>query len=87
MDQLTIGHPRWQEFIDRLEQRLDFREQGDEPDKYQWRCGKDGDPFAYSREVLTEMGLRPAASLATIRRQGRAWCDCEVVFNLGATGD
>jgi hypothetical protein len=69
MDQLTIGHPRWQEFIDRLEQRLSFRERSDEPGNYQWLCGKDGDPFAYAREVLTAMGLQPEASLASIRRQ------------------
>jgi len=50
MDQLTLGHPRWPEFIGRLEQRLNFREQSDEPGKYQWLCGKDGDPFAYTRE-------------------------------------
>jgi hypothetical protein len=24
MDKLTIGHPRWQEFVGRLEQRLQF---------------------------------------------------------------
>jgi hypothetical protein len=87
MDRRTIGHPRWQEFIARLEQRLNFRERSDEPASYQWRCGRDRDPFAYTREILIELGLQPAASLAAIRRQGRAWCDCEVVFNLGATGD
>jgi hypothetical protein len=70
MDQLTIDHPRWQEFIVRLEQRLDFRERSDEPGNYQWLCGKDEDPFAYTREVLTAMGFRPEASLATIRSHG-----------------
>ena len=86
MDQLTIDHPRWQEFIGRLEQRLSFRERSDEPGNYQWLCGKGEDPFAYAREVLTAMGLQPKASLANIRSQG-AYCDCEIVFNLGATGD
>lgn len=87
MDQLTIGHPRWREFLDRLEQRLDFRQRSDEPNDYQWQCGKGGDPFAHTREVLTEMGLQPTASLANIRRHGGAYCDCEIVFNLGATSD
>jgi hypothetical protein len=87
MDQLTIDHPRWQEFIGRLEQRLNFREGSDEPGNYQWLCGKGEDPFAYAREVLTAMGLQPKASLANIRSQGHAYCDCEIVFNLGATGD
>jgi hypothetical protein len=85
MDQLTIDHPRWQEFIGRLEQRLDFRERSDEPGNYQWLYGKDEDPFAYTREVLTAMGFRPEASLATIRSQRHVCCDCEIVFNLGAT--
>jgi hypothetical protein len=87
MDQLTIGHPRWQEFIGRLEQRLDFRERSDKPGDYEWRCGKGGDPFAESREVLAAMGLQPEASLAAIRRQRHVCCDCEIIFNLGATGD
>jgi hypothetical protein len=87
MDQLTIGHPRWQEFIARLEQRLDFRERSDKPGGSQWLCGKGEDPFAYSREVLTAMGFQPGASLASIRRQGHAYCDCEIIFNLGAASD
>jgi hypothetical protein len=87
MDQLTIGHPRWQEFLDRLEQRLTFREHPDKPGEYQWRCGKDNDTFGYSREVLSEMGLQPTASLANIRRLGSAYCDCEIAINLGTTDD
>jgi hypothetical protein len=59
MDQLTIGHPRWQEFVGRLEQRLDFRGRSDKPGTYEWRCGKGEDRFAYAREVLTAMGLQP----------------------------
>jgi hypothetical protein len=31
------------------------------------------------------MGLQPKASLANIRRHGHVYCDCEVIFNLGAT--
>jgi hypothetical protein len=85
MDQLTIGHPRWQEFISRLEQRLEFRERSDEPGSYQWRCGTAEDRFAYAREVLTAMGFQPEASLRAIRRQRHVCCDCEIVINLGAT--
>ena len=87
MDQLTIGHPRWDEFIGRLEQRLEFRERGDQPGNIEWRCGKGEDQFAYTREVLTEMGLQPEASLANIRVQRSVCCDCEIVFNLGAPDD
>jgi hypothetical protein len=87
MEQLTIGHPRWREFIGRLEQRLDLRERPDKPGDYQWSCGKGQDPFAYSREVLTAMGLQAEASLANIRSQRHVCCDCEIIFNLGAAGD
>ena len=45
MEKLTIGHPRWREFLELLERRLDFR------------------------------------------RQRHVCCDCEIIFNLGATGD
>jgi hypothetical protein len=85
MDQLTIGHPRWQEFIGRLEQRLNFHERGDTPGKYEWRCGKGEDRFAYTREVLAAMGLQPEASLAAILGQRHVCCDCEIILNLGAT--
>jgi hypothetical protein len=37
MDQLSIGHPRWREFIDLLERRLDLRERGDQPGNYEWQ--------------------------------------------------
>jgi hypothetical protein len=33
------------------------------------------------------MGLQPKASLANIRSQRHVCCDCEIVFNLGATSD
>jgi hypothetical protein len=85
MDQLTIGHPRWREFIVRLEQRLDFRERNDTPGNDQWRCGKGEDRFSSTREVLTAMGLQPEASLAANRGPGHVCCDCEIIFNLGAT--
>jgi hypothetical protein len=85
MDQFTTGHPRWQEFIGRLEQRLNFRERSDKPGDYEWLCGKGEDRFAYTREVLTAMGLQPEASLATIRSQGHVCCDCEIILNFGAT--
>jgi Protein of unknown function (DUF2695) len=85
VDKLTIGHPRWPEFIGRLEQRLQFREAGDQPGNYQWWCGKGEDRFGYAREVLTEMGLQPAAALAMFRRRG-AYCDCEILINLGDAG-
>ena len=87
MDTLTIGHHRWREFISLLEQRLNFRERSDRPGNDQWQCGKGGDPFAHAREVLTEMGLQPKASLAAIRRQRHVCCDCEIIINLGVTGD
>jgi hypothetical protein len=87
MDQLTIGHPRWREFLGRLEQRLEFRERSDKPGDYEWLCGKDGDPFAYAREVLTAMGLQSKASLANIRVQRHVCCDCEIVFNFGEASD
>jgi hypothetical protein len=70
LDQLTLGHPRWPEFIGRLEQRLNVHEQSDEPGKSQWLCGKDGDPFAYTREVLTAMGLNRRLPSPTFAASG-----------------
>lgn len=75
---ITPGHPRWEEFLDRLTGPfgLDVRNGG-------WHCAGGRDK-RHSRRILFAMGLSPgavAATLAFFERHG-GYCDCEVWMNV-----
>ena len=75
---ITPGHPRWDEFLDRLTgpRALDVRGGG-------WHCAG-GEDKRQSRRILLVMGLSPAAvaaNLAFFERHG-GYCDCEVWMNV-----
>ncbi len=75
---ITPGHPRWDEFLDRLTGPLglNVRDSG-------WHCAG-GEDKRHSRRVLLAMGLSPAAvaaNLAFFERHG-GYCDCEVWMNV-----
>jgi hypothetical protein len=75
---ITPGHPRWEEFLDRLigPLGLDVRAGG-------WHCAG-GEEKTHSRRILLAMGLSPAAvetNLAFFERHG-GYCDCEVWMNV-----
>lgn len=75
---ITPGHPRWEEFLDRLTgpQGLGVRAGG-------WHCAG-GEDKTHSRRILLEMGQSPAAveaNLAFFERHG-GYCDCEVWMNV-----
>ena len=76
---LLPRHPRWDEFIDRLEgpEGCDFH-----PDH--WTCHGD---LRAATAILGRMGLTERAvrvSVAYFKDHG-GYCDCEVVFNVGST--
>lgn len=60
------GHPRWQEFEDRL--RNDFVE-----------CRSD---LALSREILQTMDCVNVVSSLMFFREHGGYCDCEVILNV-----
>lgn len=75
------GHPRWEEFCDRLNgpEGCDFKK---DPD-VTWRCGG-GNDKSYATTILTSMGLslaEIAGSLAYYHDRG-GHCDCEILFNV-----
>lgn len=75
---ITPGHPRWEEFLERLTGPLglDVRTAG-------WNCGG-GEDKRHSRRFLLAMGLSPAAvesNLTFFERHG-GYCDCEVWMNV-----
>ncbi len=70
---LTIGHPRWPEFIGRLMIVL-----GDPTDN---RC-EGGRSQRYAAQALTEMGgLDVQDSLRYFTAHG-GHCDCEIIMNV-----
>ena len=92
MNRMDHDHPRWQEFLDRLEgpDGCDFQElQAGQlrPEGYSlfekmiWRC-KGGHDKTYATVLLSEMGdIDIPASLAFFDAAG-GHCDCEILFNV-----
>lgn len=75
---VTPGHPRWEEFLDRLTgpYGLDVRGGG-------WHCSGREDK-RHSRRILLAMGLSPSAVAANLRffEHHGGYCDCEVWMNV-----
>ena len=79
METMTTGHPRWEEFAERLEgpEGCNFRGK----DRYPvWDCqaGKDK---TFARMILEDMEMDVEKSCAYFEEHG-GWCDCEIVFNI-----
>ena len=86
IDVMTPTHPRWGEFIQRLEgpEGCNFHEQED--GRIGWDCVGSTD-HPYSIRILTAMGFSPesiAASRDYFRQHG-GYCDCEILFNVEAS--
>ena len=77
------SHPRWEEFLQRLEgpEGCDFRE--DELGNVTWRCvGGNNKDFAI--KILKDMGgIDIEKSLAFFDDNG-GHCDCEILFNVAS---
>jgi hypothetical protein len=46
------------------------------------KSGCDGQTHRLATDILTDMGMEVAPSLAFFRAHG-GWCDCEVLLNVG----
>jgi hypothetical protein len=79
-------HPRWREFLQRLEGREGcyFRERiKGNPETITWRC--DGSGHHYAVRILRKMGFDEdgiGRSVEWFEAHG-GHCDCEIVFNCG----
>lgn len=78
---MTPHHPRWQEFVERLEgpEGCNFRE--DDEGKTIWNCSSETDkPLATA--ILRKMpDVDLEASLMYFHQHG-GHCDCEILFNV-----
>jgi Protein of unknown function (DUF2695) len=71
---MTLEHPRWIEFVARLDEALIVSK---EP--FEWRCNHD---HAYSRAIMADIGDADIeASIAYFEHHG-GHCDCEVMLNV-----
>ena len=78
---MNHDHPRWLEFLERLEgpEGCDF--QGEDEKSTTWKC-KGGNDKSKATHILTEMGeINIEASLAFFQENG-GHCDCEIIFNV-----
>lgn len=76
MEVMTPKHPRWREFIEKLQEACKGR---DSEGKIGWYC--DG-TIKNARRVLESMDrIDVEKSLAYFRELG-GFCDCEIVFNV-----
>jgi hypothetical protein len=70
-------HPRWDEFIERLAgpEGCDFQND-------QWTCSGE---LELTKRILREMGLEESSIdvSASYFKDHSAYCDCEVVINIG----
>lgn len=79
---MTPSHPRWKEFVARLEgpEGCNFRlKDPKDRESIRWTCAADGHPLA--TKILKAMRFDVARSIAYFREHG-GYCDCEVVFNV-----
>jgi hypothetical protein len=84
---MTIEHPRWEEFAERLEgpEGCNFTAEYDEAGNYidgsgRWQC-KGGKDKTFATAILTDMGMDVEASLKYFEVNG-GYCDCEILFNV-----
>ena len=85
---MMMGHPRWREFVERLDgpEGCNFRERLDDngdpiPGDIVWRCGGGRDK-SYATKILSTMeGIDVDGTMACFETLG-GYCDCEILFNV-----
>jgi len=85
---MTPDHPRWEEFIRRLEgpEGCNFQAEFDDdgkliPDSTTWECAGGEDKSKAVAILKTMPAVDVAASLVFFEEHG-GFCDCEIVFNV-----
>ncbi len=72
---LAPGHPRWDEFVERLAEACNIQGEGEE---ITWECDND---WRRSIEILLDMGLDVAGTILVCHERGGG-CDCEILLNV-----
>jgi len=81
-DVMTVDHPRWDEFIERLTGPEGCHFHYKVPNDVKsttWKCSSRGHELA--TPILKSMGCDVDKSIAYFRSNGGC-CDCEVIFNV-----
>lgn len=80
---MTVNHPRWREFVARLEgpEGCHFRRRKPRDAKSTtWKCTS-SPHFELATPILQSMGMNVEHSIAYFRKHG-GFCDCEILFNV-----
>ena len=81
MNIMTANHPRWNEFVERLEGKegCDFQE--DETEGITWKC-KGGTDKTFAKIILATMPEIDIQKSMEYFEQHGGFCDCEILFNV-----
>lgn len=77
------NHPKWDEFIQRLEgpEGCNFREEVPGDSKtITWTC-KGGKDKSFSKNLLKDYNVDIEGSLSWFEKNG-GFCDCEILYNI-----
>jgi Protein of unknown function (DUF2695) len=82
LDIMTPSHPRWDEFIERLEgpEGCNFHENSN--GEMVWSCTSDIDN-PHARHILERMGGFDIEQSCEYFEHHGGYCDCEILFNVG----
>lgn len=87
MQVMTREHPRWDEFVTRLEGPDGCNFHKNDEGKWEWFC-KGGKDKSFATAILKTMSEQDEigpfdipASLAYFESYG-GYCDCEIIFNV-----
>ena len=77
------GHPRWREFLEKLEgvDGCDFKK--DEKGETTWSC-KGGNDKSLATAIMQSMGDVDVPGSLTYFESHGGHCDCEILFNIAA---
>jgi len=74
-------HPRWEEFLERLEGPEGCHFRKNESGEATWKCDRSREkPLA--RKILEDMGEIDIASSMKYFEDNGGHCDCEIIFNV-----
>lgn len=81
---LSPDHPRWREFLERLEgpEGCDFKK--DQKGQVIWRC-KGSDDKSLATAIMESMSDIDVPSSLTYFKGRGGRCDCEILFNIPAS--
>lgn len=80
---MSIDHPRWTEFIDRLAGKEGCNVRSSKKHGFTWDCDNSA-AFPLASKILTAMGASSGDIENSIAyfKEHSAYCDCEILWNV-----